>query len=94
MVRHPTISLHDWRFTMARRTRKPPPKDWRAIIAGRIEDAGYTLTRLEAETGISRSNVSRFVNGERDIRLASAEKICSALDLVLVPREMVRDGPA
>ena len=31
----------------------------------------------------------RFVKGERDIRLATAEKLCAALDLVLVPRELL-----
>jgi hypothetical protein len=29
------------------------------------------------------------VKGERDIKLATAEKLCKALDLVLVPREIV-----
>jgi hypothetical protein len=31
----------------------------------------------------------RFVKGERDIYLETAQKLCAALDLVLVPREMV-----
>jgi hypothetical protein len=31
----------------------------------------------------------RFVRGQRDIQVETARKLCAALDLVLVPREMV-----
>ena len=33
------------------------------------------------------SVIMRFVSGQRDVRLDTAEKICAELDLVLVPRE-------
>jgi hypothetical protein len=79
---------------MARKTRKPPPKDWRAIIVDRIEGEGYSVCELEAETGVSRIIMWRFFRRRRGITLASAEKLCAALDLVLVPREMVSDEPA
>jgi hypothetical protein len=44
--------------------------------------------------GVSPAAILRFVRGDRDIRLATAERLCAALDLVLVPREAVRDVPA
>jgi hypothetical protein len=36
---------------------------------------------------VSPSVVTRFVKGQRDVRLDTAEKMCEELDLVLVPRE-------
>jgi hypothetical protein len=60
---------------------------WRALIAGRIAEEDYSFNALGAETGISPAVIMRFAKGERDIRLATAEKLCAALDLVLVPRE-------
>jgi hypothetical protein len=65
--------------------------DWRSIIADRIRDEDYSFNGLGVEAGVSAAVVMRFVKGERDIRLATAEKLCAALDLVLVPAEMVRD---
>ena len=66
-------------------------QDWRAIIAARIEDDDYSFNALGKEARVSPAVVMRFVKGERDIRLATAEKICAALDLVLVPREALSD---
>jgi hypothetical protein len=69
----------------------PPAQDWRAIIADRIVDDDYSFNALGHESGVSPAVIMRFVKGERDIRLATAEKLCAALDLVLVPRESLAD---
>jgi transcriptional regulator with XRE-family HTH domain len=65
-------------------------KSWRDIIAQRIRE-NYTLNALAKETGVSAGVLSRFVRGERNVTVATAEKICQALDLVLVPREDVAE---
>ena len=69
-----------------------PVQDWRAIIKDRIETEDYSFNALGNEAGVSPSVVMRFIKGERDIYVGTAEKLCAALDLVLVPREMIRQG--
>lgn len=67
-----------------------PDQDWRAIIAARIVSEVDSFNALGKEGGVSASVVSRFGKGERDIQVATAQKLCAALDLLLVPRELVR----
>jgi hypothetical protein len=64
-----------------------PPPDWREIIAARVNEYEYGYNHLGSEAGVSPSVVMRFLKGERDITLATAEKICATLDLVLVRAE-------
>ncbi|MGP0069139.1 MAG: helix-turn-helix domain-containing protein [Isosphaeraceae bacterium] len=64
-------------------------QDWREIIADRIAAESLSLNGLHEETGVSPAVLSRFIRGERDIRVATAQKLCNALDLVLIPREML-----
>jgi hypothetical protein len=45
-----------------------------------------TPYRVAKMRGVRAVVNQRFVNGERDIKLETAEKLCHALDLVLVPR--------
>jgi hypothetical protein len=68
--------------------------EWRRIIAERIETEDYSYNALGKEAGVSPSVVWRYVKVGRDVRAATLEKLCAALDLVLVPRELVRDEPA
>jgi hypothetical protein len=65
----------------------PLPPTWRDIISERILDYDHNFNTLGIETGISPAVIWRFVKRERDLRLVTAEKLCQALDLVLVPRE-------
>jgi hypothetical protein len=55
----------------------------------RIGSEDYILNALGKEAGVSTSVLSRYLAGERDIRAETAQKRCKALDLVLVPREML-----
>jgi plasmid maintenance system antidote protein VapI len=45
-----------------------------------------TPYRVSKMSGVSAVVIQRFVNGERDIKLETAEKLCHAFDLGLVPR--------
>jgi plasmid maintenance system antidote protein VapI len=67
-----------------------PDQDWRAIIAERIRSEGYSFKALGVDTDVSPASITRFVKGERGIKLETAEKLCKALGLALVPREMVK----
>jgi plasmid maintenance system antidote protein VapI len=48
-----------------------------------IESDGRTFYRLGKEAGVSPEVISRFVAGERDIRLATASKLADVLGLEL-----------
>lgn len=52
----------------------------RAILA---YPSRYALAKA---TGVSEGVLSRFVNGERDLRLATVDRLASALGLELVAR--------
>jgi hypothetical protein len=65
-------------------------QDWRRIVEERIRSEDYSYNALGVECGVSASVVMRFAKGERDVTVATAQKICAALDLVLVPRETLR----
>jgi ribosome-binding protein aMBF1 (putative translation factor) len=62
-------------------------QSWREIIKTRIESKDYSFNELGNAIKVSPSVVTRFVKGQRDVRLDTAEKMCEELDLVLVPRE-------
>jgi DNA-binding Xre family transcriptional regulator len=62
-------------------------RSWREIIKNRIESKDYSFNALGNAIKVSPSVVTRFVKGQRDVRLDTAEKLCEELDLVLVPRE-------
>jgi transcriptional regulator with XRE-family HTH domain len=49
-----------------------------------IEQSGLTAYRLSKETGVLESTLSRFLSGERDIRLETAAAIAEHLGLQLV----------
>ncbi len=53
-----------------------------------------TAYRTGKESGVEITAIQRFLNGERDLRLASAEKICEALGLELrpVPKPRAKKG--
>jgi plasmid maintenance system antidote protein VapI len=53
-----------------------------ALKAG-IRQSNKTPYQLAKESGVSQPIISRFVNGERDIRLETADKLAAALGLKL-----------
>ena len=50
-----------------------------------IVDSGRTYYDLGKESGVQQNMIGRFVRGERDLRMASADKLATVLKLKLVP---------
>ena len=59
--------------------------DFVKVVRDAIRKDGRSLYRLAADSGLSVAIVQRFASGERDIRLATATKLCKALKLELRP---------
>jgi ribosome-binding protein aMBF1 (putative translation factor) len=59
--------------------------DWGAIIRERIAAQGWSAYALGIQSGVDPSILLRFMAGQRDIRLETARKICTALELGLMP---------
>ncbi len=57
-----------------------------------IRDSGLSYLKLEQETGVHRASVSRFVAGERSLRLDVADKLAAYLGLTLAPAEKKPKG--
>ena len=53
-------------------------------------DSGKTLGELARETGIDKSALSRFVNGERGLSMQALDALGQCLGLVLVARRPVK----
>jgi transcriptional regulator with XRE-family HTH domain len=49
-----------------------------------IERSGKSRYRIAQESGVAEAVLSRFVHGERDLRLDTADKLCAALGLRVV----------
>lgn len=50
-----------------------------AVLTRLAEDDNTGPTRLVKITGISRATIDRYLNGERDIKVAELRKIAAAL---------------
>jgi transcriptional regulator with XRE-family HTH domain len=48
-----------------------------------IRDSGLPYLKLEQETGVHRASISRFMAGERSLRLDVADKLAGYLGLTL-----------
>lgn len=46
-----------------------------------IRDSGKSVYQLAKESGVSHPVLFRFLSGERDIRLATADKLAAALEI-------------
>ena len=49
-----------------------------------IKESGLTVYQIAKEAHVSQIIISRFLSGERDIRMATADKLANALGLKLV----------
>lgn len=49
-----------------------------------VRDSKKTIYQIAQEAGVSQIVISRFLSGERDIRVATADKLADALGLRLV----------
>jgi len=59
--------------------REPIPQALRTAI----HKSGKTVYRIAKESGVAHPIILRFLSGERDIRLETAEKLAHALGLEL-----------
>ena len=66
-----------------RSKRQNPPALSRRLKAA-IEASDLTHNAIAVQAGVSNQMVSRFVKGERDLRLATAGKIAAVLKLELI----------
>ena len=56
-----------------------------------IQRDGRSLYQLAIDSGVSRGQLVRFANAERELTLPAATRLCAALGLVLVRRPR-KDG--
>lgn len=56
----------------------------RETILKAIEDSGRSVRSIALDAGISQPQLSRFVNGERDLLLEAVDKVVRCLGLRLV----------
>ena len=67
-----------------------PPKPRRAVpdslsegLKRSIQASDLTVYEIAKRAGVSQIVISRFLSGERDIRMATADKLAEVLDLKL-----------
>jgi len=48
-----------------------------------IQESGLTAYSLGKMTGVNAAVIARFLNGERDLRLGTVDKLCDALSCEL-----------
>ena len=71
-------------MTAKRKTTATKRKTIPAALREGIDASGKTANQLAQETGVSHTVIGRFMRGERDLRLESAEKIAAAVGLSCV----------
>ena len=65
--------------------RRPPiPRSLSASLKKAMKQSPKSSYQLAKEAGVSQIMISRFLSGERDIRLATADRLAHALGLKLV----------
>jgi len=62
------------------KTNKP---DWESIVRRAVEDSGLSRYKIAIESGITQSQLSYFMSGQRTITLPTAEKIAQIVGLEL-----------
>lgn len=63
--------------------KKPDPSDLAAVLRTEIESSENSRYVIAQESGVDAGALSRFVAGERDLRLETATKLCRTLGLTL-----------
>lgn len=64
--------------------KKPAATTLTGALRQAIRESGQTIYAVSKGAGISNPVTIRFMSGERDIRLETAEKLCAYLGLKLV----------
>jgi transcriptional regulator with XRE-family HTH domain len=71
---------------MGKRHKRPAPESLAGIIAARIKSLEVSAYWVAKRSGVDASTVLRLIKGERMPTLETADKLCRALDLVLMTR--------
>jgi hypothetical protein len=74
-IRHDSLRA---RFTSERTISAPTIT---SALKNAIRQSGLSLYQISAKSGVSNPVIYRFMMGERDIRLATADKLFAVLDL-------------
>ncbi|MBI4585387.1 MAG: helix-turn-helix transcriptional regulator [Planctomycetes bacterium] len=65
---------------------QPIPNTLSEALKQAIHDSEMTVYQVAKRAHVSQIIISRFLSGERDIRMATADKLANALGLKLVTR--------
>lgn len=57
------------------------------VLRKRIDSSGESLNAIAKASGVAYSILYRFLSGERDLTLTSAEKVCRYLNLKLTEQD-------
>lgn len=63
---------------------QPIPNSLSEALKRAIQESEMTVYQIAKEARVSQIIISRFLSGERDIRMATADKLANALGLELV----------
>ena len=63
------------------------PETLSEVLLRVIRERGITSYALAKQSGVKSHIISRWIKGERGLTLATAEKIATALDLILTERD-------
>lgn len=66
------------------------PSTLTEVLRSTMADCGMTRYQLSQMTGINQSALGRFLHGERDLQLATADLLAEALGLELVAKRKQR----
>ena len=62
------------------------------LIRTAVKRDGRTAYAIARDSGVNSAVVGRFLKGERDVTLKTAEKICRTLQLELRPERRQKKG--
>lgn len=65
----------------------PPPPTVSDALRAAVAASGLSLLAIQRATGVQRASLSRFVRGERSLRLDFADKLAAFFRLTLQPAE-------
>jgi DNA-binding phage protein len=70
-------------FPPAQRSVDAGPHPLSQALRKAIRDSHKSVAQIAQEAGVSPTVIGRFLSGDRDIRMATADKLAGALDLKL-----------
>ena len=68
------------------------PTDWENLFRERIEKGGLSLGEIARQTGVSTAQLSRFMRGERGLRIPTAQKLAGVIGLNLTETKTGKRG--